>query len=212
MAEQIDRQAKVFRPLHPAALAALAFGLGVAVSLPFGLATARANAIIEPGGGYNILPYIGLGFFVIAFVLAHLRRPAADAKRLAARLIFLVWMIAVFPIWSAGEVNTAVRIIGSASLVLLLVTPWWLAALSEREHFFLRRLVFGVLYWGGFVLALRLFPTFNITSQIDVEYTSLDQTRSSLKLYAVLLVFWLAQIGAVLLARRLLSMRKSAVH
>ena len=212
MAEQIDRQPKVFRPLHPAALAALALGVGVAVSLPFGLATAGANAIIEPGRVYKILPYLGLGFFVVAFVLAHLRRPAADAKRLAARLIFLVWMIVAFPIWSAGEVSSAAQIIGSASLVLLLITPWWFAALSEPKSFFLRRFVFGVLYWGGFVLAWRLFPTFNITSQVDVEYTSIDQTRSSLKLFAVLLVFWLVQIGAVLLARHLLSMRKSAAR
>jgi hypothetical protein len=182
------------------------------MALPFGLATAKENAILEPPFVYQLLPYCGLAFFVIAFAFAHRRRPATDRRRLAVRAAFLVWMIAAVPIWVTGERNEALKFVGSLSLVLLLATPWWFAVLSGPARFAARRLLFGALYWGGFVSVWRLFPTFNETSKTDVEYTSLDQTRAALKLYGVLLIFWLLQIGAVLLARRIAEIRRRSAH
>ncbi len=204
----MSEPAHTYRPIHPLLWAGLAFLLGLAFALPFGLAIAKVNAIIEPGRLFHWLPYLGLAFIMVVFVLTHRRQPAVTTRDYVLRLGMMSWVVVAFPIWIGGEGVGLFQYLGMASLLLLLVVPWWFSTLCGPKHFASRRLLFGALYWGGFVLIFRLFPTFNETSQTDVERTALSQTHSSLQLYAVLVGFWLLQIGAVLLVRRMLKTRR----
>ncbi|MHA1568619.1 MAG: hypothetical protein ACTSXZ_04045 [Alphaproteobacteria bacterium] len=201
-------QADDFRPVHPAAVAGLGFGLGIIMCLPFALATAQANAILQPGFGLQALPYAGLALLLVAFIFAYLRRPVHRFSVHYLRIACALWTGAAIAIWSQGEAGEITKFIGSTSLLLLLIVPWWFAALAGPANFGRRRLLFGMLFWGGFVLVYRLFPSFNETQDTDVVMTGLTQTAAALKLYGVLVLFWLLQVGAVLLWRRIRALNR----
>ena len=191
-------------------MAALALALGGIMALPFALASARANAILEPSPLYQLLPYLGLAVGLGLFAFAWRRWPCATGRTRWLRLAGAALTTLAFPLWIFGEVNAALRIIGFTLLILLLIVPWWFAGLTGPEQFGRRRLLFGLLYWGGFVLSFRLFPSFNETTNTELIMTKLERTSASLKVFGVLALFWLLQVGFVLLVRRVRGQKARA--